>query len=89
MILESKAYFIIMESSKEYYLKLSEQIYNDLEDNEKLYLNQLGMQVRQLPTQKDESDENYKAIRKHRIDAWNKEQEYLFNKNTNNTSNIK
>jgi len=68
-----------MEASKEYFLKLSEQIYNDLPNNEKLYLNNLGMEVRQLPTKDDlQNDENYKKVRKHRIDAWNDEQEYLF-----------
>ena len=66
--------------SKEYFLKLSEQIYNDLPNDEKLYLNNLGMEVRQLPTEKDYDDENYKKIRKHRIDAWNDEQKYLFDK---------
>lgn len=66
--------------SKEYFLKLSEQIYNDLPNDEKRYLNNLGMEVRQLPTEKDYDDENYKKIRKHRIDAWNDEQKYLFDK---------
>jgi hypothetical protein len=66
--------------SKEYFLKLSEQIYNDLPDMEKVYLNRLGMEVRQLPTNDDLNDENYKKIKKHRIDAWNDEQEYLFKK---------
>ena len=69
--------------SKEYFLKLSEQIYNDLPNDEKLYLNNLGMEVRQLPTEKDYDDENYKKIRKHRIDAWNDEQQYLFKKRHN------
>lgn len=69
-----------MGASKEYFLKLSEEIYNDLGNDEKMYLNQLGMEVRQLPTDVDYEDENYKKIRKHRIDAWNEEQKYLFNK---------
>jgi hypothetical protein len=72
-----------MESSKEYFLKLSEQIYNDLPDMEKVYLNRLGMEVRQLPTNDDLNDENYKKIKKHRIDAWNEEQNYLFQKRIN------
>ncbi|QHB38724.1 hypothetical protein HWC97_gp38 [Flavobacterium phage vB_FspS_snusmum6-1] len=38
------------------------------------------MEVRQLPTENDLEDENYKKIRKNRIESWNKEQEYLFNK---------
>lgn len=66
--------------SKEYFLKLSEEHYNQLNNNEKAYLFNLGMEVRQLPTETDLEDENYKKIRKHRIEAWNEEQEYLFKK---------
>lgn len=66
--------------SKEYFLKLQEETYSNLSDEEKMYLNNLGMEVRQLPTDGDLKDENYKKIRKQRIDIWNKEQEYLFNK---------
>jgi hypothetical protein len=70
-----------MGASKEYFLKLSEEIYNDLDPNEKMYLDQLGMETRQLPTEDDLSnDENYKAMRKQRIASWNEEQKYLFNK---------
>mgnify|MGYP007068601503 CR=1 FL=1 len=65
-----------MTGSKEYFLKLSEQTYNELPDGTKISLNHLGMEVRQLPTEKDLEDENYKKIRK----AWNDEQEYLFKK---------
>lgn len=66
--------------SKEYYLKLSEDHYNELNNNEKAYLFNLGMEVRQLPTENDLEDENYKKIRNTRIKAWNDEQEYLFKK---------
>jgi len=69
-----------MGATKEYYLKLSEQTYNELEPNEKLYLNHLGMQVKQLPSEEDLNDENYKKIRKISRDAYNSEQEYLFSK---------
>ena len=69
-----------MNGAKEYFLKLSEETYSKLGNDEKNYLNYLGMEVRQLPTENDLEDENYKKIRKHRIDAWNKEQEYLFKK---------
>jgi len=69
-----------MERSKEYFLNLSEEIYTELPNDEKLYLNRLGMEVRQLPTKDDLNDENYKKIKKHRIDAWNEEQKYLFYK---------
>jgi hypothetical protein len=69
-----------MTGSKEYFLKLSEQTYNELPDGVKLSLNLLGMEVRQLPTEIDLEDENYKKIRNTRIKAWNDEQEYLFKK---------
>lgn len=69
-----------MGRSKEYFLKLAEQHYNELSDVEKIYLNRLGMEVRQIPTEKDLNDEVYKKIRSNRVDAWNKEQEYLFKK---------
>lgn len=66
--------------SKEYYLKLSEDHYNELNNNEKAYLFNLGMEVRQLPTENDLEDENYKKIRNTRIKAWNDEQKYLSRK---------
>ena len=66
--------------SKEYFLKMSEEYYNDLNNDEKLYLNNLGMEVRQLPTDSDLKDEVYKKHKKARIDAWQKEQDYLFKK---------
>ena len=69
-----------MNGAKEYFLKLSEETYSKLGNDEKNYLNYLGMEVRQLPTENDLEDENYKKIRKNRIDAWNQEQEYLFKK---------
>jgi len=69
-----------MNGSKEYFLKLSEETYSKLGNDEKNYLNYLGMEVRQLPTENDLEDENYKKIRNTRIKAWNDEQEYLFKK---------
>ena len=72
-----------MGAAKEYFLKLSEEHYNDLDNNEKMYLNHLGLQVKQLPSPEDLEDENYIKIRKHRIKAWNEEQEFLFNKRNN------
>ena len=56
-----------MNGSKEYFLKLSEETYNELPDGVKLSLNLLGMEVRQLPTEIDLEDENYKKIRNTRI----------------------
>jgi hypothetical protein len=38
------------------------------------------MEVRQLPTDEDLKDENYKKVRSNRVNAWNEEQKYLFNK---------
>lgn len=64
--------------NKEYYLKLSEETYNNLGNDEKMYLNHLGMQVRQLPSEEDLQDENYKKIKKESREAYHKEQEYLF-----------
>lgn len=69
-----------MNGAKEYFLKLSEETYSKLGNDEKNYLNYLGMEVRQLPTENDLEDENYKKIRNTRIKAWNDEQEYLFKK---------
>jgi hypothetical protein len=69
-----------MNGSKEYYLKLSEDHYNELNNNEKAYLFNLGMEVRQLPTKEDFEDENYKKIRNVRLKAWNEEQKYLSRK---------
>ena len=66
--------------SKEYFLKLSEDFYNSLHDEEQKYLNHLGLEVRQIATNDDLEDESYKRVRKHRIDAWNDEQKFLFNK---------
>ena len=72
-----------MGATKKYYLDLSEENYNELGNDEKMYLNHLGLQVKQLPSDEDLNDENYKKIRSNRIKAWNNEQEYLFNKRNN------
>ena len=69
-----------MQGSKEYYLKLSEEVYNNLGNDEKLYLNHLGLEVIQKPTDEDLEDENYKSIRNERIKYWNEEQKYLSKK---------
>ena len=69
-----------MGATKEYYLKLSEEHYEGLDPNEKLYLNQLGLKVKQLPTEEDLKDENYKKIRNESLKYYNAEQEYLFKK---------
>lgn len=72
-----------MNGSKEYFLKLQEEAYNNLGNDEKMYLNHLGLEVRQLPTDEDLQDENYKKIRNQRITYWNEEQKYLFQKRIN------
>ena len=69
-----------MSATKEYYLKLSEQTYNDLQPDEKIYLNRLGMQVKQLPSDDDLNDENYKTIKKASRKAFIEEQKYLHKK---------
>lgn len=71
-----------MGATKEYFLKLSEEHYLDLGAEEKMYLNHLGLQVKQLPSIEDLEDENYKKVRSHRIKVWNDEQEFLFKKRT-------
>lgn len=69
-----------MGATKEYYLKLSEETYNNLGNDEKMYLNHLGMQVRQLPSEEDLQDEDYKKVRNARLKAWEEEQKFLYRK---------
>jgi hypothetical protein len=69
-----------MGASKSYHLKLSEDYYNNLGNDEKQYLNYLGMEVRQIATEEDLKDENYKKIRNERIISYKREQIYLFDK---------
>lgn len=69
-----------MGASKEYYLILKEEEFNSLDLEEQLYLNGLGLEVRQKSIEIDETDEHYKKLRKQRIDTFNSEQEYLFKK---------
>ncbi len=64
--------------SKEYFLKLSEQIYNDLPNDEKLYLNHLGMEVRQLPTTEDLNDDKVKFYKKEIAKNYQNLNDYLF-----------
>ena len=72
-----------MGKSKEYYLRLQEEQFESLHIEEQSYLMKIGMEVRQKAIEKDEMDENYKAIRKARLNAWNEEQEYLYKKRNN------
>ena len=69
--------------SKSYHLKLSEEHYNGLGNEEKQYLNHLGLEVRQVPTEeelkdpelkrlKSESSANYHALQKMLFERRNK-----------------
>ena len=71
-----------MEATKEYYLKIQEHLYNELPDNEKSYLNNLGLQVKQVPTNED-LDEIMKVFKSEKTKLYHKEQEYLFKKRNN------
>lgn len=66
--------------AKEYYLKLSEEHYNQLDNNEKAYLFNLGMEVRQLPTEEDLEDEMIKYCKKEIAKNYEKINSYLFEK---------
>ena len=70
----------IMNGSKEYFLKLSEETYNELPDGVKLSLNLLGMEVRQLPTEIDLEDEMIKSCKKEIAKNYEKINSYLFEK---------
>lgn len=76
-----------MGASKEYFMRLREEEFNNLPNDEQSYLMHLGMGIRQLPTDIDENDEVYKKLRKTRIESWNKEQEHLYNKRIKNEQN--
>ena len=69
-----------MNGSKEYFLKLSEETYNELGNDEKNYLNHLGMEVRQLPTENDLEDEMIKSCKKEIAKNYEKINSYLFEK---------
>ena len=70
----------IMNGSKEYFLKLSEETYNELPDGVKISLNHLGMEVRQLPTEIDLEDEMIKSCKKEIAKNYEKINSYLFEK---------
>lgn len=65
-----------MGATKEYYLKLSEDFYNNLGNDEKLYLNHIGLEVRQIPD--DENDEKVKLYKKEIAKNYQKLNDYLF-----------
>ena len=67
-----------MSAMKEYYLRLKEKEYNELGNDEKMYLNQLGMQVKQLPSDEDLKDEKVKLYKKEIAKAYDNLNNYLF-----------
>ena len=67
-----------MSATKEYYLRLKEKEYNELGNDEKMYLNQLGMQVKQLPSEDDLNDEKVKLYKKEIAKAYDNLNNYLF-----------
>lgn len=73
-----------MKGSKEYFLKLQEENYSTLSDNEKMYLNNLGMEVRQIPTDEDINDEKIKYLKKEIAKNYEKINNYLFEKRNKN-----
>ena len=69
-----------MKGSKEYFLKLQEESYNLLGNEEKMYLNTLGMEVRQIPVDEDINDEKIKYLKKEIAKNYEKINNYLFEK---------
>ena len=66
--------------AKEYFLKLSEEHYHQLNNNEKAYLFNLGMEVRQLPTDEDSKDEMIISCKREIAKNYEKINSYLFEK---------
>ena len=69
-----------MNGSKEYFLKLQEEAYNNLGNDEKMYLNSLGLEVRQLPTDEDLQDEKVKLYKQTIAKNYENLNNYLFDK---------
>ena len=69
-----------MNGSKEYFLKLQEETYNNLNNDEKIYLNHLGLEVRQLPTDEDLQDEKVKLYKQTIAKNYENLNNYLFDK---------
>ena len=67
-----------MGATKEYYLKLSEEHYESLELNEKLYLNHIGLKVKQLTNEEDLKDEKVIAYKKEIAKKYDELDKYLF-----------
>jgi hypothetical protein len=67
-----------MERSKEYFLKMQEQQYNELGNDEKMYLNSLGLEVRQTPNKKESTDPVIKDLKKDIAKKYESLNNYLF-----------
>lgn len=67
-----------MGATKEYFLKLSEERYQLLAPPEVLFLNELGLEVRQLPSEKDLEDERVILYRKEIARNYRELDKYLF-----------
>jgi hypothetical protein len=67
-----------MERTKEYFLKMQEQQYNDLGNDEKMYLNSLGLEVRQTPNETEATDPVIKDLKKDIAKKYESLNNYLF-----------
>jgi len=66
--------------NKEYFLKLSEEQYDKLCNDEKLYLNEIGLQVKQIPNEEDLKDEKVIAYKREIAKNYDNLDKYLFEK---------
>ena len=64
--------------SKSYHLKLSEEYYQGLDNRDKLFLNNLGLEVRQVPTDDELKDEKVKSYKREIAKNYQKINDYLF-----------
>ena len=69
-----------MGATKEYFLKLQEECYNELGNDGKMYLNALGLEVRQIPNDEDLHDPKVKAFNKEIAKLYENRSSYLFEK---------
>jgi hypothetical protein len=67
-----------MERTKEYFLKMQDQQYNELGNDEKMYLNSLGMTVRQTPNDTEATDPVIKDLKKDIAKKYESLNNYLF-----------
>ena len=67
-----------MERTKEYFFKMQEQQYNELGNDEKMYLNSLGLEVRQTPNKTEATDPVIKDLKKDIAKKYESLNNYLF-----------